>query len=106
MVVHVKVEQRVKYKKEEKNEKQQNMKIAEIFKEAQYSRLQIGNRWLTAGGRYGWMVLEERMGDRWGKLPKGKIVCQTKSEDKAVLALLKGEPLYSDVVRKIKKGAK
>lgn len=76
------------------------MKIAELLKEAQYSRLEIGNRWLSRSGN-NWRVLEV---DKKGKI--GQVIITTSSEDKAVEELLKGEPLYKDVLKKAIEGSK
>jgi hypothetical protein len=74
------------------------MKISELLKEAQYSRITIGDRWLIWTSK-GWEVLERKR-----KQKNTRFVVTTQSEDEAVLELLKGESdLYSDVIKKAKK---
>ena len=76
------------------------MKISEMLRLAQYSRIEIGNRWLTVSGK-GWKVLKPQKGNI-----NGKVIIDTDSEDEAVAELLKGEPLYSDILIKAKAEAK
>jgi len=70
------------------------MTIADLLQKAQYSRLTIGNRWLTAGHPK-WKVLER---DPDSPNDQGKVVCETTDEDEAVKELLKGDPLYKDLL--------
>lgn len=67
------------------------MKIAEFIQKAQYSRLSVGDRWLTASS-LGWQVCERR---RYQKTTR--IIIDTESEDEAVAELIKGEELYDDL---------
>ncbi len=69
------------------------MKIAEMLQEAQYSRVRIGKRWLTAGFP-GWVVLEKVEGQI-----SGKEIIRTASEDAAVKELLKGDDAYWGLIK-------
>ena len=66
-----------------------------MLSNAQYSRITVGNRWLTAGHPK-FVVMQEGAG---GKAGRPFEVIRTLSEDLAVNELLKGEPLYSNLTK-------
>ena len=71
------------------------MTISEFLRDAQYSQLQVGNRLLTAGYP-GWVVREFIPNSN----SKTKEILRTESEDEAIEELIKGEPLYKDLLKK------
>ena len=79
------------------------MKIAQMLRIADYSRISVGNRWMFATSKKKWIVFEE---DKLSDNGQGKEVITTLSEDEAVYQLLLGEPLYSDVAKKARKDLK
>lgn len=71
------------------------MTISELLKEAQYSRITVGDRWLIWTSN-GWEVLERKY-----KQKTTRRIISTQSEDEAVYYLLQGEyELYEDVIKK------
>lgn len=72
------------------------MKLIDTLSKCQYSRVTMGNRWLT-GGYPRFTVLEAVEGE-----DQGKEIISTSSEDEAVRALLAGEPLYKNIHDKLK----
>lgn len=71
------------------------MKITEFLKNAQYSRLSVGYRWMFASHN-GYTVCE-----RLPRKRKTKTLGQELSEDDAVKLLIEGEELYHDLLKKI-----
>ncbi len=69
------------------------MTIVEMLQNAQYSRITVGDRWLICTAK-GFEVLERK---RHAKHTKR--IIDTFDEHEAVNELLKGEELYSDLVK-------
>lgn len=71
------------------------MKVIEFLQKAQYSRLTVGYRWMTAGFN-GFQVCE--------RLPRKQtttILGEELSEDEAVKLLIEGEEMYSDLLNEL-----
>lgn len=71
------------------------MKVIEFLRQAQYSRLTVGHRWMTIGYN-GFTVCE--------KLPNKRnttILGEQLTEDDAVRLLIEGEELYHDLLKNI-----
>lgn len=68
------------------------MKVIEFLREAQYSRLTVGYRWMTIGHN-GFMVCE-----RLRRKGTTTILGEELTEDEAVKLLIEGEELYHDLL--------
>jgi len=68
------------------------MTVIEFLNKAQYSRLTVGERWMTIGYN-GFKVLEQK------KYQKNTtVIGEELTEDQAVRMLIKGEELYHDLL--------